>query len=160
VPDPADPADRAALRTPPSLPGTPAGVAAAVALDQSFDGHHLVALRTAVAAGAAALGLSEEKAGDLVLVAHELAANAVRHGGATPAAPGRLRLWRDGSAVYCQVSDGGPGLADPATAGTRPVPPLAGNGRGLWIVRQITERLHISSGPAGSTVTAALTASA
>lgn len=125
-----------------------------VALDQLFHGENLFSLRSAVAAHASALGLSNRQASDLVLVAHELAANAVRHGGASRTSPGRLRLWREATTVICQVTDGGPGLADPATAGVDVVPTVARHGRGLWIVRQVSHRLHIESGPAGATITA------
>src|SRR5262249_60804838 len=90
-----------------------------VPLDQTFTADHLFSLRSAVSAHGAALGLSAQRVGDLVLLAHELASNAVRHAGANPAAPGRLRLWAtlDPPAVVCEVSDAGPGLADPDRAG-------------------------------------------
>jgi hypothetical protein len=54
------------------------------------------------------------------------------------------------------VTDSGAGLADPAHAGTsRPSPSVPG-GRGLWIARQLAA-IEIATGPAGTTVTAALT---
>jgi anti-sigma regulatory factor (Ser/Thr protein kinase) len=127
-----------------------------VALDQTFDASNLYALRSAVAAHGASFGLTEHRLGELVLVAHELAANAVRHGGARPASPGRLRLWRDGDDIVCEVSDAGPGLVDPATAGTEPVGVGAYNGRGLWIVRQIADRVDIDSADHGVTITVAM----
>jgi len=129
---------------------------AEVALDQTFDAESLVALRSAVAAHGADLGLTEHRVGDLVLVAHELASNAVRHGGATSASPGRLRLWREGASVVCEVSDTGPGLADPDRVGMRPVPPAESNGRGLWIIRRVVDRLHIDTGPDRTTLTTTL----
>src|SRR5947208_3521014 len=88
------------------------------ALDQLFDVESLYALRSAVAAHGADLGLTEQTLSDLVLIAHELATNAIRHGGVTAASPGRLRLWATDGAVVCQVHDVGPGLADAAGAGT------------------------------------------
>jgi serine/threonine-protein kinase RsbW len=49
------------------------------------------------------------------------------------------------------VSDNGPGFpAGHATIGRRPRPTAAG-GRGLWIAQQMTDHLHIDSGPAGTT---------
>src|SRR5690348_15073193 len=100
--------------------GAPVGE---VALDQTFDAENLFHLRSAVAAHGTDLGMAEPVLEDLVLVAHELASNAVRHGQATAALPGRLRLWRDGDLVFCEVSDHGPGIADPETVGTVQVPP-------------------------------------
>src|SRR5262249_23737108 len=94
----------------------------------------------------------------LVLVAHELASNAVRHGGATTSAPGRLRLWgtADPPAVVCEVSDARPGLADPERARVEPVAATPGDGRGLWIVRQVADLVDIVAGPDGTRITATL----
>jgi anti-sigma regulatory factor (Ser/Thr protein kinase) len=127
-----------------------------VALDQPFDSSNLFALRSAVAAHATDLGMTPHRVADLVLAAQELAANAVRHGGAVPAVPGRLRLWRDDSRVVCQVSDGGPGMADPDGVGTQRADIGASAGRGLWIVRQIVDTVDIVSGADGVTVTVTL----
>jgi anti-sigma regulatory factor (Ser/Thr protein kinase) len=120
-----------------------------VPLDQRFDSDGLFSLRAAVSAHASDLGLGPERVGDVVMIAHELASNVIRHGGTA----GRLRLWRTDHAVLCQVSDTGPGLADPAAAGRAPAPLSAPDGRGLWIVRQLSDRLDIESGPDGSILT-------
>jgi anti-sigma regulatory factor (Ser/Thr protein kinase) len=85
---------------------------------------------------------------DLVLIAHELASNAVRHGGGS----GRLRLWRDDYRVICRVSDGGRGIA--SVAEELPGPRSEG-GRGLWIARRLAA-VRIDTGPGGTTVTAAV----
>src|SRR5439155_24995785 len=87
-------------------PGHHAGAAAALDLPFTSDGLHL--LRATVAAHAGHLGVPDHRIGPLITVASELAANAIRHGGGT----GRLRLWRDPTAVFCQVSDHGPGIPD------------------------------------------------
>jgi anti-sigma regulatory factor (Ser/Thr protein kinase) len=132
------------------------GNGAAPSLDQTFCEDSLFSLRNAVAAHGAALGLSTLRVADLVLLAHELASNAVRHGGATPSTPGRLRLWAiaEPPAVVCEVSDAGPGLADPDLAGTEPVAVTAGNGRGLWIARKVADEIDIVAGPSGTRITA------
>jgi anti-sigma regulatory factor (Ser/Thr protein kinase) len=88
---------------------------------------------------------------DMVLVAHELATNAVRHGGGR----GRLRLWASDGRLWCEVSDGGPGLSDPFRIGTAPPAPTMPGGRGLWIVRQMSD-LTISTTTAGTTIEAAV----
>jgi hypothetical protein len=49
-------------------------------LEQDFDVSSLYSLRAAVAAHAARAGLTGNQLYDVVTVAHELAANAVRHG--------------------------------------------------------------------------------
>jgi anti-sigma regulatory factor (Ser/Thr protein kinase) len=125
-----------------------------VALDQLFDADSLFQLRSAVAAHGADLSLTEPGLGDLVLVAHELASNAVRHGRAGAGDPGRLRLWRDGDSVVIEVSDHGPGMVDPDKLGRIQAPTGASGGRGLWIARQVMRRLDFRTGATGTTVTA------
>jgi anti-sigma regulatory factor (Ser/Thr protein kinase) len=142
-----------------AVPADPSGNGsgpATVSLDQTFCADNLFALRNAVAAHGGSLGLSSTRVADLVLLAHELASNSVRHGGATAAVPGRLRLWAsaDPPAVVCEVTDAGPGLTDPDRAGRDPVAASAGDGRGLWIVRQIADVVEIVAGPSGTRITA------
>jgi anti-sigma regulatory factor (Ser/Thr protein kinase) len=122
-----------------------------VSLVQEFDLNSLYALRAAVSAHAVTLGLPEERLGTIVLIATELATNAIRHGAGT----GRLRLWRSDQTVHLQVSDDGPGMAQPDKAGRRPAPLSSPGGRGLWIVRQVSDRLDIAADH-GTTVTVGL----
>lgn len=120
------------------------------ALDQTFDATGLIALRSAVAAHAAELGLAAARRDELILLAHELASNAIVHGGGR----GRLRLWAVDGRIYCEVSDGGPGLpASLLTSGEQP-PLGATGGRGLWLVRVLADHLDLRSGPDGSKITA------
>jgi anti-sigma regulatory factor (Ser/Thr protein kinase) len=120
-----------------------------IGLDLRFDGESLYALRAAVAAHAADLGAPPELVGHLVIIASELASNAVRHGGGA----GRLRLSREDSALRCVVDDSGPGMTEPADAGTNTPPPYAVGGRGLWIVRRLALRTNIESTERGTRVT-------
>jgi anti-sigma regulatory factor (Ser/Thr protein kinase) len=110
-------------------------------------------LRDAVTRCATDCGLAGLAVSNLVLVANELATNVVRHGGGT----GRMWLWCADRRMYCQVIDAGPGLSDPEAAGMSPSEPTALTGRGLWLVRQMSDRLHIRTGPGGTTVTVAVT---
>lgn len=118
-------------------------------LDLSFSEAELVSLREAVAAHADEAGLDRSRTEDLVLIAHELATNAVRHGGGR----GRLRLWTQGSAVLCRVTDDGPGLPSAAQPATRPDPGSAG-GRGMWLVTRFADRVVIDRNGHGGDVTA------
>ena len=123
-------------------------------LDLSFDLDNLPMLRPTVAAHAEQLGMSGRPLANLLVVASELATNAIRHGGGR----GRLRLWRQGRNVNCQVRDHGSGLIDPHAGGTPP-DPAAVHGRGLWICRQICLNLIISrrdDGRPGASVTAVM----
>jgi anti-sigma regulatory factor (Ser/Thr protein kinase) len=134
----------------PDGPGSGTAPAAFTPLDQAFDGGSLYALRSAVTAHAAAAGMGRLQIYDVTAVAHELAANAVRHG----AGHGRLRLWADGEFLYCQVSDDGRGTPGDGTgelygAARWPVE----HGHGLWLAGQIADHVGIGHGPAGTTAT-------
>jgi serine/threonine-protein kinase RsbW len=109
----------------------------------------LAQLRERVAEYARRCGLSSARVSDFVLVANELTSNVIRHGGGL----GRLRLWRDADSVYCEVTDSGPGLAHPDRAGRTPSHPEAMSGRGLWIIRQLSDKVRIDTGPHGTCVT-------
>jgi anti-sigma regulatory factor (Ser/Thr protein kinase) len=121
-------------------------------LEQAFDAGSLYALRSAVAAHAAAAGLSPRRVYDVTAVAHELAANAVVHG----AGHGRLRLWTRDGFLSCHVSDDGP--AEPGDRATDPaghaVPWPVVHGHGLWLAGQVADEFRISRSPAGTTATA------
>ena len=126
--------------------------AGAAVLEQAFDGDSLYALRAAVAAHAAEAGLPRQRVYDVVTAAHELAANAVRHG----AGHGQLRLWADGQALHCQVSDDGPdGPGTPGPAGAW----KSEHSHGLWIIDQVADHVALDRGPAGTTVTVTFTIS-
>jgi anti-sigma regulatory factor (Ser/Thr protein kinase) len=104
-----------------------------------------------VLAEAAAAGLTQDRVTDVVLAVHELAANAVRHGDGA----GRLRMHAAGGELHCQVSDAGPGgRAGRAVSATSVRQWKIQPGHGLWLVRDIADRLSIAPGPAGSAVTA------
>jgi len=127
-------------------------------LDQALDANSLYQLRASVAAHAVRAGLPQGRADDLVMAAHELAANVVRHG----SGHGRLRIWRQDQMLHCQVTDDGipqhPGsngrdhekVADhaPITQSWRIKP-----GHGLWLVRQLADQTSLHPGLSGSAVT-------
>jgi anti-sigma regulatory factor (Ser/Thr protein kinase) len=121
-------------------------------MEQRFDGTNLVSLRSAVAAHGSALGLSEGRVNDLVLVAHELATNAVRHGGGD----GRLRVWRVGGSIFCEVADGGDGFPYRRPDEHRRPDVTAIGGRGLWIVARLVDEMRVDSGDAGTVATVTL----
>jgi anti-sigma regulatory factor (Ser/Thr protein kinase) len=119
-------------------------------LDQEFDPGTLYALRAAVQAHAGQAGLSEDRVGELVLAVHELAANAIAHG----AGHGHLRMWALAGALSCEVIDGGaPCTTGSSGTGRSPAvtdPWPAADGHGLWLVRQVADRLDLRSGPLGT----------
>jgi anti-sigma regulatory factor (Ser/Thr protein kinase) len=108
---------------------------------------NLAEVRGRAAAWGRRIGLSPEQVGDLVIVVGELAANTLAHTGG----PGVLKLWASGGEVVCQVDDEGQ-IADPQAGMRRPDPAADGGRRGLWVIRQLCDRVEISSGPSGTTV--------
>ena len=120
-----------------------------MALERIFDRAALPGLRRAVLAEAAAAGMPDDRAADVMLAVHELAANAVRHGAGT----GRLAMRVLDGQLCCQVSEAGPGSATWAgMAAARPWP--VERGHGLWLVQEAADQVSVASGSAGSQVTA------
>lgn len=120
-------------------------------VDLTFAYDALPSLRTEVRACAIHSGLSDERATDIVIAVHELAANAVRHGGGT----GRLRVWRLVRALQCQIDDGD--LARSLEEGTTSSPVSVDSlpcepGHGLSVVQQLADQMQSLSGPDGTSV--------
>lgn len=86
------------------------------------------------------LGLDEGEHEDLLLVVSELSSNAVRHASGMPGALA-VRAWADGDAVVVEVEDDGPGME----LSTRAEDPDldAETGRGLYVVRALTDELTV-----------------
>lgn len=137
-------------------------------LDQAFDSSSMYQLRASVAAHAADAGLSQTRAEDLVVAVHELAANVVRHGSGA----GRLLVWRHHDELHCQITDDGDGKpaagqdqpaghadgaarateSDPADSAETWPPWRIEPGHGLWLVRQLADRVRLQPGQDGATV--------
>jgi anti-sigma regulatory factor (Ser/Thr protein kinase) len=103
-------------------------------------------LRLFVAEQARRAGLGGQRVRDLVIAVGELAGNTLVH----TSGPGTLALWAAGDEVICQIQDGG-WISDPLAGTTCPDPAAPGGGRGLWIVRQLCDRVEMDSGPSGTT---------
>ena len=88
-----------------------------------------------------------DRASDLVLALDEVIANAQEHG----AAPIGVEAWVDGRIVV-EVSDAGNGFDRAEVWSAHPPTPYGQRGRGLWITRQLTDAISISSGRLGTTV--------
>jgi anti-sigma regulatory factor (Ser/Thr protein kinase) len=113
-------------------------------LDQGFDSGTLYRLRATVQAHADQAGLSEDRANDVVLAVHELAANAIAHG----AGHGRLRLWDLNGSLTCEIVDSGRPDTTATVDSADPWP--AANGHGLWLVGQVADHLDLRCGPRGT----------
>jgi anti-sigma regulatory factor (Ser/Thr protein kinase) len=87
-----------------------------------------------------------ERVDDLVLAVNELASNSIHHGGGH----GMMRMWREGDALLCEVSDGGR-ISEPLVGRVHPRPDQW-SGRGLWLANQLCDLVQIRSSDAGSVV--------
>ncbi|HYT14113.1 MAG TPA: sensor histidine kinase [Candidatus Nitrosopolaris sp.] len=112
----------------------------------AFGSGDLGAVRDMVAGRAAEAGLNASRVQDLVVAAHEIAANSVRHGGGR----GVLRAWRDNGSLICEFSDPGR-FDDPLVDRTRPPPDAAGS-RGLWLANQLCDLVQIRTLSSGTVV--------
>ncbi len=92
------------------------------------------------------------RASDLVLALDELIANAREHG----RPPITVSGWYDGRLVLT-VADPGHGFDFGSVVRQHPPVMLGRRGRGLWIVRQVTDHIDVDASSAGTTVRVELT---
>jgi serine/threonine-protein kinase RsbW len=104
----------------------------------------LAPVRAFVRARAVELGLPELRADVLTLAVSELATNTLQH----TTAGGRVRLWAQAGAVFCEVLDQGP----VRTLGRRMPAADAIRGRGLAIVERLCDEVSVIAGNDGTRV--------
>ncbi|GIF00697.1 sensor histidine kinase [Paractinoplanes rishiriensis] len=90
--------------------------------------------------------LSAARAAELMLAAHELAANTITHTGGG----GRIAVWPEPGLMACQVDDTGH-LADPM-AGRVPPPARQPSGRGLLLVNQLCDLVRLHTRPGATSI--------
>lgn len=107
----------------------------------------LQTLRNLVERTAVWRGLAAERCQDLMVAVNEIVTNVLRHADGK----GQLQMWDAGTSLICEVTDQGPGLNDPF-AGYIPPPAESVGGMGLWIARQLVDRVAIAFDGEGSRV--------
>ena len=116
-------------------------------LDEVVTAENLAQLRGAVLQLAAKAGLSADRADGFVIAVNEAVTNAIEHAGGR----GELAVVRDDQRrLVAEVRDAGADTARSITL-TRP-PREATRGLGLWLAGQLTDRVEVRGGPAGTTV--------
>ncbi|MFI5640154.1 ATP-binding protein [Streptomyces goshikiensis] len=128
---------------------TPAVEAEELVLDTRFRAVDLARLRLRVDELALIAGLGQPRRAEFVLAMHEVVCNAVRHGGGS----GTLRLYQGRDTLRCQVSDEGPGFDEGRVPRSLPDLGACAEGRGLWLVRRMTDSMEVVTDTAGARVT-------
>ncbi|MEC4019779.1 ATP-binding protein [Streptomyces sp. H27-D2] len=119
-------------------------------LELLFTAADLPKLRTGIGECAALAGLCDTRRADFVLAVHEVACNAVEHGGGG----GRLLLSSHDGTLHCRITDNGPGFSADLIPPQPPGIESGEGGRGLWLTRELTDRLEIAAaGAVGAVVT-------
>ncbi|UFR03392.1 ATP-binding protein [Streptomyces sp. Go40/10] len=99
-------------------------------------------------------GVDPEISYDLSVALSEACANAVEHGGDAGRGASeayRVTAYLDGEKCRIEVADSGPGLARPLDP--RPARPDAEHGRGLCLIRELADHVHVGARPGrGGTV--------
>ena len=131
---------------PPPQLSAPLSPAPAGAQDHRVTWDALPGVRAMVAEHARAAGISDVRIDDLVLATHEVASNAVRHGGGE----GVLRVWHEDHTLIAEISDRGR-LDEPLAGRTRPELDADG-GWGLWLANQLCDLVQVRALPEGSVV--------
>jgi anti-sigma regulatory factor (Ser/Thr protein kinase) len=91
-------------------------------------------------------GLPEDRVVDFMIAVSEVAGNTVRHA----RSPGSIEIWSDDDEILCEIRDTGV-IADPL-AGSKPPPPDADGGHGLWLVHQVCDRVDLQSDENGTVI--------
>ena len=116
------------------------------AVELPFTLESIPGVRHVVAVAARAAGFDQGDVDDVVLAAHELATNSVRHGGGR----GVARVWRDATGLVCEVADRGR-IGDPLVGRERPKSTRPG-GRGLWMANQLCDLVQVRTFADGNAV--------
>jgi anti-sigma regulatory factor (Ser/Thr protein kinase) len=118
----------------------------AASVEMTFKQGALEVVRRMVRDKAMEAGLSEERAGDLVVGVNEAATNSVRYAGGE----GLVRAWRTEGSIVCEIRDGGQ-IEQPLVGRRRPVPGTSG-GHGLWLAHQLCDLVQLRSRRGGTVV--------
>lgn len=107
---------------------------------------NLSEVRTLAERHARKAGLPEARIVDFVIAVSEVTANTVRHARST----GSMEIWTSDGEIVCEIRDRGV-IKDPM-AGRQPPAPDAGGGHGLWLVRQVCDRVELQSDENGTVI--------
>jgi anti-sigma regulatory factor (Ser/Thr protein kinase) len=116
-------------------------------LDRTFGRHEITVLRHEVTARLEQARLGDRLPG-YVLAINEVITNVVLHAGGH----GRLVLWRTADAVWCTVTDSGPGIPEQFRRPPAVPEALEVGGRGIWLAYHLCDEVTMATGPIGTTI--------
>jgi anti-sigma regulatory factor (Ser/Thr protein kinase) len=128
------------------LPAWPLSEPGGTVTELHFDGGNLAAVRGLVLRFATAQRVGRTRASEFVVAANEIATNSVLHADGH----GRVRLWRDGASLTCEIRDAGR-ITDPLVGRRRPAASQIG-GWGVWIANHLCDLVELRSGDDGTVV--------
>lgn len=114
----------------------------------AFERGQITVVRHDVSRHAARVGLVGQRLDDFVLAVNEIVTNAVRHAGGH----GRLRLWRSGGVLHCEIRDEGPGIAARHLDLRQPPADFELGGRGIWLAQRLCDSLVVETDRHGSVI--------
>jgi len=117
-------------------------------LDRTFGRDEITVVRHEVSARLERGGLIGDRLTGYVLAINEIITNVVLHAGGH----GRLTVWRTPTAVWCTITDSGPGI--PEQFRRPPEVPEAWDvgGRGIWLAYHLCDEVTMATGPIGTTI--------
>ncbi|MEV4637806.1 ATP-binding protein [Actinoplanes sp. NPDC049548] len=93
-------------------------------------------------------GLLGDRLDGFVLAINEVITNVVLHAGGS----GRLVLSRTATAVWCTVTDSGPGIPEEHRHPPEAPGAFEDGGRGIWLAYQLCDEVTMATGPIGTTI--------
>jgi anti-sigma regulatory factor (Ser/Thr protein kinase) len=117
------------------------------------DPSRLNQMRRFVASFLADLRTPVDVSAELLLAVGEAAANATRHGRADDRSEVRIRCTLEGEYATVAVADDGPGFQPSEGDMAAPLDRFASGGRGLYLMRELTDAVDVVGSPEGTTVT-------
>ncbi|GII05368.1 ATP-binding protein [Planobispora takensis] len=112
-----------------------------------FTREQINTVRGSVTDYASAHGLKGVRRGDFVLAVYEGMTNAVKHAGGR----GLIRMWAADGILVCDIADSGPGI--PVTSfDDDPPSDHEPGGRGIWLIRRLSDSADFTTGPGGTTL--------
>ncbi|MDA0633819.1 ATP-binding protein [Nonomuraea sp. MCN248] len=117
-------------------------------LTRSITGTEVADLRRAVARHATGCGLASPRLEDFVLAVHESVINVVTHAGGH----GHVKLWTVDGVLGAETVDHGAGIPGGYLEVHRRPPATVCDGRGLYLIRELSDGVTVRTGPRGTRV--------